>query len=288
MSGKETILDCLITCSGKIAQKPYHIELTDCNIYTIEELCYYLYNNIYTINPSFFNMKLVSWIRSELGLDLLSDKLEKLLTEGNDLKDVIVTVMCACDYYNEEEIKYIVGIIDEIEGLSEAMRAKMKADNYLNYRFYSLAAREYEAILNSEMSDTLTNEEYGNILHNIGIVRLHISSFSHAAQSFKEAYIRNNNKESLRSYLFALKMDSDESTFLSEAVNYTMPEEEMKKIAQEYASAYEDSKMSEQYLNVMRIEKLKDQGKLTEYRESVNRYLDRLKKDYSEKRAIEL
>ncbi len=281
-------MDCLIACSGRIAKTPYHIELTGCNIYTIEELCYYIYNNIYTINPSFFNTKLAAWIRTELGLDVLADKIEKLITDGNDLKDIIVTVMCGCDYYNEEEIRYIAGIIDEIEGLSEAMRAKMKADNYLNYRFYSLAAREYEAILNSGLSETLTNEEYGNILHNIGIVRLHISSFSHAAQSFKEAYIRNNNRESLRSYLLALKMDSDESTFMSETVNYALPEDEAKQIAQEYAAVYENSKMSEQYLNVLRIEKLKDTGKLSEYRESVNRYLDRLKKDYSEKRAIEM
>lgn len=44
----------LILCRKK-AEVPLYIELSNINIYSMEELCYYLYHNIYAINKSFFN-----------------------------------------------------------------------------------------------------------------------------------------------------------------------------------------------------------------------------------------
>lgn len=36
-----------ILCPDKKAQRPYFIENISMNIYSIEELCYYLYHNLY-------------------------------------------------------------------------------------------------------------------------------------------------------------------------------------------------------------------------------------------------
>lgn len=36
-----------ILCQTKKAQRPYFIENISMNIYSIEELCYYLYHNLY-------------------------------------------------------------------------------------------------------------------------------------------------------------------------------------------------------------------------------------------------
>ena len=44
-----------ILCQTKKAQHPYFIENISMNIYYIEELCYYLYNNLYLSHHTVFN-----------------------------------------------------------------------------------------------------------------------------------------------------------------------------------------------------------------------------------------
>lgn len=277
----------LILCNGKIADTPYNFSLTDDNVYSIEELCYYIYNNIYSITTSGFTMELANWIKTELSMDELSDKLVKLIEDGNNLKDIAVTIMCACDYYNEAQINQMIDIIDEIEGMSPIVRRKIKADNYLKYKFYSSAAKEYESILASEEANELAPEQFGAIFHNIGIVRLHTSSFALAGESFKEAYLRNNNIESLKSYLFTLKMDGREQEYERQLVNYSVSAETAKKIANEYFLQDEEAKMSEGYLKIIKMEKLMYDGQHNQFNEQVSAHIEELKIDYTKRRAME-
>jgi hypothetical protein len=47
-----------ILCQTKKAQRPYFIENISMNIYSIEELCYYLYHNLYLADHTVFNEEL--------------------------------------------------------------------------------------------------------------------------------------------------------------------------------------------------------------------------------------
>ena len=50
------------------AKTPYFIENIRTNIYSLEELCFYLYNNVCLIDDSIINEGLCDWLRDELGL----------------------------------------------------------------------------------------------------------------------------------------------------------------------------------------------------------------------------
>lgn len=55
-----------ILCQIK-AQHPCYIESISLNIYSIEELCYFLfYNLLYLLDDSILNTELCDWIRDEL------------------------------------------------------------------------------------------------------------------------------------------------------------------------------------------------------------------------------
>ena len=45
-------------CQVRLAKNPYYIESISTNIYSIEELCFYLQNNIYLIDQTIVNEKL--------------------------------------------------------------------------------------------------------------------------------------------------------------------------------------------------------------------------------------
>lgn len=56
----------LILCYKKKAKQPYEITRIHRKIYTIEELCYYLCNNLYLIDYTIMNEQLCDWLEEEL------------------------------------------------------------------------------------------------------------------------------------------------------------------------------------------------------------------------------
>ena len=67
----------LILCQTGIAAMPYYIEGTDLNIYSLEELCYYLGHETDRIGDNFCSQELIQWIKEELGCTELAKELEE-------------------------------------------------------------------------------------------------------------------------------------------------------------------------------------------------------------------
>lgn len=216
----------LILAKGATADAPYKMPYTGQKIYSIEELCYYIYNNIYTINEDFFQPSLAVWLKEELELEELADKLSYLIEQEHGLKDLTVAILCACDYYKEDEIRYMVAVLDEITNLPVFRKKKIKADNYLRAGHYGKSIREYRRLLHGSFAVNFTPEEYGDILHNQGIAHFYTSSFEQAKEDFKEAYIRNGKKDSLQHYLWILLMEDKTVEFEAEALAFGMSEQE--------------------------------------------------------------
>lgn len=230
-----------ILCSGKRAEEPLHIEMTDTVLYTIEELSYYLYQNVYLLADDFFKEPILVWLEQQVGKPELASKLRELNRTNGTLKDKVVSVLCSTDYYSEREMKELITIMTKIEGIPLIKRRKMKADIYVHYGRFAFAAKEYEAILNCTEASILTAEEYGNLLHNYAIVLLYIGSIQEAADKFKEAYQSNQNLESLKEYLMVLKMlqgvGKDGNLLDEERKEFNVSDELIQEIEQFFADA---------------------------------------------------
>ena len=83
--------------AGTVAKTPYEMPYTGQKVYSIEELCYYLYHNIYSINEEFFQPSLAEWLRDEVNQGELADKISHMLQDNPKLKDLVVTILCGCD-----------------------------------------------------------------------------------------------------------------------------------------------------------------------------------------------
>ena len=51
----------LILCSHPIAAMPYYIDNISLNVYSLEELCYYIENHLYLIEADFMSEELCLW-----------------------------------------------------------------------------------------------------------------------------------------------------------------------------------------------------------------------------------
>ena len=69
----------LILCHKKKAKHPYEISRIHTRISTLEELCYYLCNNLYLIDYTIMNEPLCTWLDEEIGMKELAEQLRDLM-----------------------------------------------------------------------------------------------------------------------------------------------------------------------------------------------------------------
>ena len=69
----------VILCQVKKAENPYYIEDINRCLYSIEELCWFVDHNLALAADGFFDSTLTDWIRSELGLHDLADRMDRIM-----------------------------------------------------------------------------------------------------------------------------------------------------------------------------------------------------------------
>ena len=223
-----------ILCRGDMAKEPYIVPVTEVPVYSLEEMCYYVYNNIYSVTEEFFDKKLVEWLSRQVHVKPLAKKMRVLMERHNDLKDFVVTLLCSCDYYKEDEVRKLVAVMEDIANLPPHKKNKIKADNYLKAGKYGKSLLEYKKLLYGEAAAKFSPEEYGDLLHNQAIALFYVSSFEEAARGFREAYARNQREESRNQYLYALLLVGQEEQFAKECMGFEMQPDEIEKLKHDY------------------------------------------------------
>ena len=65
----------VILCETKVATTSYIFPNTKIEVFSYEELCYYVYNNIALLSEEYIGKKLFDWIEKELEMEELALKL---------------------------------------------------------------------------------------------------------------------------------------------------------------------------------------------------------------------
>lgn len=175
-------------CVHKAAKTPYFVEATGVHLFSIEELAYYLNENIYLIDDRIVNEKLYSWIEWELELPQLSEKLRLGQTKGNHVYNQVMSILQASEYYSEEELCGLSEKIKSISGLQTQERMKYKADEFMRNENYWAAITEYEKILSIRQSSRLPVDFYAKVWNNLAGCYARLFLFSKAAACFESAY----------------------------------------------------------------------------------------------------
>ena len=159
-----------ILCQVKRAKLPYYIENISTNIYSIEELCFYFYHNIYLLDSTILNEELCFWIRDQLGLKKLAYNLYKHL-DDDDMKvgDFILPVFKEINYLSLEEFRKLNQQIQQLAKEPEVLRQKRKGDYLMEHGI----DRE-RLILEERSTSTTENLKFSLALigldHSVGVV----------------------------------------------------------------------------------------------------------------------
>lgn len=239
----------LILCSGVRSERPYVVEGAGFKAYSIEELCYYLGSHLYLVEESLFCDSLFTWIAQELQLGDRAAKLKEIQQKKGDVKTLFTALLCSCDYYTEAEIIAFIRSLDGFLKMSPIRRSSLRADNYLKSGKYVEAKKEYERLLDTQHITSIGPEEYGDLLHNLGVAIVHTRGFRDAVAMFYEAFVRNQKKESLHSYFYCIAMTESpqvlEEKFNEFQVSDDIRTEILFTIEQRREKAKEDAKRKE-------------------------------------------
>ena len=157
----------LILCHDRHAAHPYEITRIHCRIFTIEELCYYLCNNLYLIDYTIMNGQL-------------------------------------CDWLDEEpEMIRIQNVLEHLKNQKDIERQKFKGDNLLESGEVEEAILVYQAILNGEKDETVDEKFYGKIYASLGAAYGRLFLYQESAKMYDCAYQICGDKTLIKPYLYA-------------------------------------------------------------------------------------
>lgn len=159
----------LILCRQSIAANPYFIEDGALNVYSLEELSYYIAHNVYLLNAEFASKELCLWIGGELGARDLEKQLLDTLSNQAPLHIFIGQILNYSGYLTSVEIRDLLQAIASFENKSPTECQKMRADRLMEKDKIVDAIFEYEKMLDDPAVTHGPTAFEGDIWHNLAL-----------------------------------------------------------------------------------------------------------------------
>lgn len=271
----------VILCETTPATTSYIFPNTKIEVYSYEELCYYIYNNVALISKEYIGVSMFHWIENELGLPDLANQLrEKKEKETTDLTDLLTIILTYKEFYTIEEVKEFIFRLERMKGMSKAQFRKLQGDGFLRYHKYMKAAAIYDEILEQNMD--LKNEELlGAIYHNKAVAMAHNFEIKNAMDAYLKSYELTGNKQTIFEYLLLAAICYDKKEVQVLATFYKV-EDMMDKLYEMIEDGQEDVKGSPIYHRMEQAIYHYKKNNLTDFNKRMDTVLEELKRDFRE------
>jgi len=272
-------------CVGKKAKKPYYMKELHIRIYSMEELCFYLCENVGLLDKGLLSEELVGWIDIQCGMDRLGKELYEILHFDGSVHCFVSAILSAVGYRSPEEIRLLEKRIKTYEQMDGISRKKAQADHLFLSGRYALAMERYTLLLQQirnqmEQKENVPEEMYRSVLHNLATTCARLFFFEAAADLYSQAYEAGGGETELKHMIMSRFYAMGETKF--EAYKQSMPEhkalfEESERFVKQCRMQWKALPEKEEFENA-RV--LKELGKRDEYLAMMNRKMDEWKKKY--------
>lgn len=268
-------MSAVILCNGNYAKTPYCPVADDVRLFSIEEVCFYIYKNAFFLQEDFFNDGLLDWIGQELKLPSYADALRALRARNNTLLQSVEFLFLQTGYYTEEEVEKVKALMQEGNSLSVEERRKMRADTYCRKQKYKPAISEYEELL--QLVSPEDNKMLARLHHNIGVCYAGLFLYENAAAAFKKAFDTYPNTESYVQFLTAMKLHCPQAEYLSYLAEHPESYQDSLEVENRLQSA---AMLWDNTAKEDRVARLVEENGVSEY-EAVRQMLKQMKEEYT-------
>lgn len=266
----------LIMCVGRKAEVPYYLESSAINIYSLEEMSYYLIHRTEYVDGEFMCKEFCDWVHRETGAEDVAAKLAECLKEQGTLHEFARVLLTETGYGSGEEIAGTEELLAQFETRDELEQHKIRADRLLQRDRFTAAMEEYSWILQNKREDT-PEIFLGNVYHNLGSACGGSFLYDQAAEYFRQAYERNHDEESLKEEFLCLLLCRQEEKLAKRASECQIGEEILKGIRSELENVWQRTGVSPE---IQQIEKMCRSFEDEVGREEIGERIERWKQDY--------
>ncbi len=271
----------IILCETKTANEPFVFTNTRVEVYSYEELCYYIYNNLILVTMDMIDTTLFEWIRTQLELSELSDWLYELRDQQAPMEDYLIKILMYKNFYSVEEIREFISQYEALQLLRPDEREKQIGDGYLKYKRYSKAISFYKQLLEKE--DTIADQILlGNVYHNMAVALANNLQLEDAKYAFLKAFTLNENEVSLRSYFLVVASTESEHTVRLEMNKYHLPESYFRTVMDEVEAAKQDMQSMQLFHRMQKAIYNKEHGDYKGYSKRMDSVLQEMKETFRE------
>lgn len=221
-----------ILCQIKTAEHPYYIESISTNIYSIEELCYYLYHNLYLVDQSILNEELCTWLQEELELPKLAARLRPKFSKFVSAEDVLYPIFKEINYLTYEELKALNVRLARLESEHPAIRTKKKGDTLIQNEMYVRAIKVYQKLLDDYELEEVRPGLSADVCHNLACAFSYLFQMEKAQEYFYKAYELEPTEESLKNYLLAYRSIHKPLEYISHLSELEVPDSVREEVEQ--------------------------------------------------------
>lgn len=270
----------LILCCFPCAAKPYYLENAKQNIYSIEELCYFLQDNIYLLDENIMTMEFCDWLETELGAAQLAAKLRRLIEERSGFSVFCMQIIRDSGYFSKNEMQFLGMKLQKMDHQSNFENRKIKADQYMEKKLYLLALSEYRNLLLNATNSQSDIRVSGDIWHNMGTAYARLFCFERAVDCYEKAYALSHRVDSLKAAAQAACFleEGERVQWFLQCSHHIRPEqfEDMKKNIDELGQM---SEVSAEYEKIAKLERLERISQV-QARSEMGWQVDEWKDDY--------
>lgn len=188
----------LILCRNPRAKTPFYIESGKVNIYSLEELMYFVQSARFVARDDFVRPEFVEWVDQALGLKELADMLQEKIAANVGLKDFFLPIEAANGYLTTSEIQVLNMQLQKYDHMSGLEAKKFYADQFIHQGKYVQAIHAYRRLLND--SDVISRQGHvaGDIWSNLGCAYAKMQDFAEAVGCFSRGFVLNHRIETLQ------------------------------------------------------------------------------------------
>lgn len=223
-------------CRTDEAEQPYYIETIGINIYSLEELCYYLVNDTPLLDETIMNKTLTAWIDTELHLRQLAENLNRVVTEDGSLADFVLPILKEDGYLNFRELQnFKVMLLKMLEEPRE-VRLKRKGDALVKGDKLSAAIAVYHQIL--ELPSLKVRDSFlAVVYHNMGVAYIRLLQYREALECFERALKMAYTREYLKTYLYAFALSKPRDKYEEKLRELGVDEKTREEVSRELSEA---------------------------------------------------
>lgn len=184
---------------GKSNKIPYYIKEADVNIYSIQQLAYFIYNYGMLILNNFVSKNLIFYISNNLNMPELGVMLRDMFNKNAKLLDMLILILRNSNYYDEEEINLFRMERLKLLDLSETDYIREAGDKLFKLKKYEKAILQYSKI---HKKDNIA------LLH-LAFCYAKLQFYDNAVNYLNELYTRTKSIEALKYLFYCLKLNAN-------------------------------------------------------------------------------